>query len=103
MIVSFGKYKGQLLKDIFNKDRYYIEWLVTNNWYKERHIDLYKESQNLIDNYNINSIFFKEHPLNEYKGIEDSRDWMFDSHENVKSFFSYWKKCKKELKIKNLI
>ena len=23
--------------------------------------------------------------------------------ENLKSFFSYWKKCKKELKIKNII
>jgi deoxyribodipyrimidine photo-lyase len=56
-----------------------------------------------VNNYNINNVFFKEHPLNEYKGNEDTRDWMFDSHENVKSFFSYWKKCKKELKIKNLI
>jgi len=54
MIVSFGKYKGQLLKDIFNKDRYYIEWLVTNIWYKERHNDLYKASLNLINNYNNN-------------------------------------------------
>ena len=57
----------------------------------------------LKNNYNINNTLFKEHPLNNYEGIEDSRDWMFDSHENVKSFFSYWKKCKKELKIKNLI
>ena len=57
----------------------------------------------LKNNYNINNTLFKEHPLNNYEGIEDSRDWMFDSYENVKSFFSYWKKCKKELKIKNLI
>ena len=47
--------------------------------------------------------FYKEHPLNKYEGIEDSRDWIFESKESVKSFFSYWKKCKKELKIKNII
>ena len=57
----------------------------------------------LLNEYNIKSTYFKEHPLNNYNGFEDKRDWMFDNSENVKSFFSYWKKCKKELKNKKLI
>lgn len=53
----------------------------------------------LVQQYNLNNIYFKEHPLNShYKGIEEPRDWMF---ENVKgyypSFFAYWKKCEKQL------
>jgi deoxyribodipyrimidine photo-lyase len=47
--------------------------------------------------YNLNSIIYKEHPLNShYIGIKDERDWMFDHKENLNSFFSYWKKCRKE-------
>jgi len=57
----------------------------------------------LVKEYDIKNTFYKEHPLNNYEGIEDSRDWIFESKESVKSFFSYWKKCKKELKIKNII
>ena len=36
MIISFGKYKGTLLKDIIKNDRQYIEWLLTNEWFKKR-------------------------------------------------------------------
>ena len=57
----------------------------------------------LVKEYDIKNTFYKEHPLNNYEGTEDSRDWIFESKESVKSFFSYWKKCKKELKIKNII
>ena len=57
----------------------------------------------LIKLYDIKNTFYKEHPLNDYQGTEDARDWMFENQENVKSFFSYWKKCKKELKIKKII
>lgn len=50
----------------------------------------------LIKNYNLKSVVFKEHPLNShYKGIEDNRDWMFENKNNLNSFFSYWKKSKK--------
>lgn len=48
--------------------------------------------------YNIESIYFKEHPLNKhYQGIEVQRDWMFTVKGNYPSFFAFWKKCKKEL------
>lgn len=43
-------------------------------------------------------IFFKEHPLNRYNGIEDPRDWLAFDHGDYSSFFSFWKKCKKHLK-----
>ena len=43
-------------------------------------------------------VYFKEHPLNyNYKGIEDSRDWMSSVKGYYPSFFNFWKKVKKEL------
>tara|TARA_B110000971_G_scaffold32033_1_gene29552 strand:- start:1431 stop:2549 length:1119 start_codon:yes stop_codon:yes gene_type:complete len=48
--------------------------------------------------YNLNEIFYKEHPLNKhYHGTEEPREWMFNVKGYYPSFFSYWKKCKKEL------
>jgi deoxyribodipyrimidine photo-lyase len=42
-------------------------------------------------------IYFKEHPLNVYEGIEDTRTWMTSVCGDFPSFFAFWKKCKKEL------
>jgi len=59
------------------------------------------EFKDLINQYNLNQIYFKEHPLNRhYKGTEESRDWMFDVRGYYPSFFAFWKKCKKQLKLK---
>lgn len=47
----------------------------------------------------ISQIYFKEHPFSRhYKGIEEPRDWMFRVTGDFRSFFAFWKKCKKELK-----
>jgi deoxyribodipyrimidine photo-lyase len=46
---------------------------------------------------NSSIFYFKEHPLNNYVGHEDSRDWMSSVKGEYGSFFSYWKKVKKEL------
>ena len=43
------------------------------------------------------NFIFKEHPLNQYEGIQDERDWMSSVKGEYGSFFSYWKKVKKEL------
>jgi deoxyribodipyrimidine photo-lyase len=40
--------------------------------------------------------------LNKYQGEEDQRDWMFEVKGYYSSFFSFWKKCKKELKTQGL-
>ena len=40
---------------------------------------------------------FKEHPLNKYEGIQDERDWISNVKGEYSSFFSFWKKIKKEL------
>lgn len=45
-----------------------------------------------------NNIYFKQHPLNDYSGHEDQRDWMFELKEEPTSFFRFWKECKKQLK-----
>jgi deoxyribodipyrimidine photo-lyase len=48
--------------------------------------------------HNLQSVYYKEHPLNgKYVGIEDPRDWMFSVKGYYPSFFAFWKKCKKEL------
>lgn len=45
------------------------------------------------------NIFFKEHPTNKhYKGTEEARDWMFGVKGYYASFFSFYKKCKKEMR-----
>jgi deoxyribodipyrimidine photo-lyase len=57
--------------------------------------DLYSESVLPINE----AIIAKEHPLfNHYRGIKDSRDWMFPEVTGYyPSFFNYWKKCEQLL------
>lgn len=43
-------------------------------------------------------IIFKEHPTNaHYNGTEEAREWLSSIEGYFPSFFSFWKKCKKEL------
>jgi deoxyribodipyrimidine photo-lyase len=52
----------------------------------------------LTSAYDLAAIYFKEHPLSiHYKGIKESRDWMFEVKGFYPSFFSFWKTCKKQL------
>lgn len=56
------------------------------------------EFSELVKEYNFRDIYYKEHPLNKhYEGIEEPRDWMFSVQGYYPSFFSFWKKCKKQL------
>jgi deoxyribodipyrimidine photo-lyase len=56
------------------------------------------EFNDLQKDYKLGEIYFKEHPLNNhYKGTEEPREWMFDVTGYFPSFFSFWKKCKKQL------
>ena len=43
-------------------------------------------------------IYYKEHPLNNYSGNEEARNWMFPVKGYYPSFFKFWNKAKKELK-----
>ena len=54
--------------------------------------------QTLKSTFGLRDIRFKEHPLNHYEGQEEPRDWMFGVTGYHRSFFAFWKKCKKELK-----
>ena len=56
------------------------------------------EFNELQKEYGIVEILYKEHPLNQYEGTEESRDWMFSVTGYFRSFFAFWKKCEKELK-----
>ena len=56
------------------------------------------EFNSLKTTYNLKDIYFKEHPLSQhYQGSQESRDWMFEVEGYYPSFFSFWKKCKKQL------
>jgi deoxyribodipyrimidine photo-lyase len=46
------------------------------------------------------TIYFKEHPTTfHYKGIQETRDWLFPQVDDYfPSFFGYWKKCERYLK-----
>ncbi len=57
------------------------------------------EFDELVSSFQLETetIHYKEHPLNKgYKGIEESRDWMFEVTGYYRSFFGFWKKCKKQ-------
>ena len=43
------------------------------------------------------TIYFKEHPLNNYTGTEDQRDTISINKEYQSSFFKFWKKNKNEI------
>lgn len=58
------------------------------------------EFENLVKEYRLEDIYFKEHPTNShYRGTQESRDWMFSVKGYYSSFFKFWKQCKKELSI----
>ena len=62
-------------------------------------IQIYTGSfESLKKEYPNTGFHYKEHPLNNYTGTEHPRDWMFSVKGYFSSFFSFWKKCKKELK-----
>lgn len=42
-------------------------------------------------------IYYKEHPLNRYTGIEDARSWLSDVKGDFPSFSAFWKHCKKAI------
>ena len=57
------------------------------------------EFEELANIVNQENIIYKEHPLNShYKGTEEAREWISSVKGYHSSFFSYWKKAKKELK-----
>ncbi len=56
------------------------------------------EFKHLMKKYLLKEVYYKEHPTNRhYVGHEESRDWMFEVNGYHPSFFSFWKKCKKQL------
>jgi len=59
------------------------------------------EFEEFLADFKTPQIYFKEHPTNRhFKGIEDSRDWIATEVQgDFRSFFGYWKKVKKSLKI----
>lgn len=58
------------------------------------------EFDDLKNKIGLSKVIFKEHPLNRnYQGKEEPREWMFSVTGYYPSFFAFWKKCKKEMKL----
>ena len=56
------------------------------------------EFSELQEKYPKQSYIFNEHPTNlHFQGTEDERDWMSNVTGYFPSFFSFWKKVKKEI------
>ncbi len=56
------------------------------------------EFEELLKYIHPDKLRYKEHPLNSnYSGFEESREWLSSVNGYFPSFFSFWKKCKKEL------
>ena len=56
------------------------------------------EFNDLLEQIDEEHIVYKEHPLNaQYKGLEEPRDWISSVNGYFPSFFSFWKKVKREL------
>tara|TARA_Y100000389_G_scaffold40621_1_gene35203 strand:- start:739 stop:1377 length:639 start_codon:yes stop_codon:yes gene_type:complete len=53
----FGKYKGQQISEVFKRDKKYVDWLVTTEWFTTRFIDLCKLSNHLISEHNRNIVY----------------------------------------------
>lgn len=65
-------------------------------------IQIYSGSfKSFLENYSTGRIYYKEHPLNlGYTGNKEERDWITEEVSGYyPSFFSYWKKVEKHLKI----
>lgn len=60
------------------------------------------EFAQLKSEYDLSEIHFKEHPTaTHYEGVKEERDWMVPKISGYfPSFFSYWKKCEKPLKLR---
>ena len=56
-MLPFGKYKGKQITDVFIKDKKYIDWLVTTDWYNKKFPELTELSNKLIKEYNENIIY----------------------------------------------
>ena len=76
-----------------------LDFIITISEENIPNIQIYVgEFNDLITSHNFGNIYYKEHPLNKYyDGIEEPRDWMFTVQGYCPSFFSFWKKCKKQL------
>ena len=78
-----------------------IDFIITFSRENISQIQIYiGEFNDFTTAFNLKEIYFKEHPLSgHYKGIEEPREWMFDVNGYYPSFFSFWKKCKKQLEL----
>jgi deoxyribodipyrimidine photo-lyase len=56
------------------------------------------EFQEFFMDFEPDNIYFKEHPTNvHFQGVKDERDWLTSVKGYYPSFFSFWKKARKEL------
>ena len=51
LTLTFGKYRNQLITEVFKKDKQYLRWLCIQPWFKNRHNPLFKEASKVITDY----------------------------------------------------
>lgn len=50
MILTFGKYTGKEIDDVYKNNHLYIEWLVKQSWFKKKYIQEYNYCSQCIQN-----------------------------------------------------
>ena len=48
-MLSFGKYKGQSIPDIYQKDRPYLVWLTKQSWFQQRFKDIHQNISAILE------------------------------------------------------
>ena len=66
MFIHFGKYRNQCLKDILEKDKKYLEWLITQPWYKIKFKELCDQTIHLLNEKNKEPIQIDENTTTIY-------------------------------------
>ena len=56
---TFGKFKHTPIKDVFQQNYFYIDWITKQNWFRTNFKEQYKECMRLLDE----KMIFKLHHL----------------------------------------
>ena len=48
-MLSFGKYKGQSIPDIYQRDRSYLEWLTKQPWFQRKFKDIHQTVSDILE------------------------------------------------------
>ena len=101
MFIHFGKYRNECLKDILEKDQKYLEWLITQPWYKIKFKDLCNQTVHLLNEKNKEPIIVDENTTTIYTDGACSHNGTSKAKMGIGVYFSKKNKISIPNSIKN--